>query len=186
MIHTERPPCQLNFQTLYCIQLLSGRDGGKRNGVDEQRNYQKEGHHAAGWGVSKFLSLSARERAEQSPRDTFYRGRLGRPVCSSQHPVACALADASSTTLEIKLRRGAFFMPSCRSKRPPTGPGWEGGQGAPARTDRPPGCCCCCLLLRNVVAADLRRTAILVDKLPKLSFSTAHTPCVTFDARPFQ
>jgi hypothetical protein len=67
MIHTERPPCQLNFQTLYCIQLFSGRDGGKRNGVDEQRNYQKEGHHAAGWGVSKFLSLSARERAEQSP-----------------------------------------------------------------------------------------------------------------------
>jgi hypothetical protein len=51
-------------------------------------------------------------KGQNKARDTFYRGRLGRPVCSSQHPVACALADASSTTLEIKLRRGAFF--SCR------------------------------------------------------------------------
>ena len=89
-------------------------------------------------GVSKFLLLSARERAEQSPRDTFYRGRLGRPVCSSQHPVACALADASSTTLEIKLRRGAFFHAVLQKQATTDWPRLGGWTGCPCQNGPSP------------------------------------------------
>ena len=140
MIHTERPPCQLNFQTLYCIQLFSGRDGGKRKGVDEQRNYQKEGHHAAGWGVSKFLSLSARERAEQSPGYILPRTTWVPSVQFSASSRLCACRCIFYYP-RIKLRRGCCFSCRPRSKRPPSGllvQAGRSGLGAPARRTVPP------------------------------------------------
>ena len=54
----------------------------------EQRNYQKEGQHVAGWGVSEVLWPSRQNKA----RDTFYSGQPGRPATQSlvrlqRHPL---------------------------------------------------------------------------------------------------
>ena len=102
-------------------------------------------------------------KGQNKARDTFYSGQPGRPA----NPVACALAEASSATLESGAKKGIF---SCRPAEKLLG-GWTGFPWAGGPFSR---------LLGNVVAADLRRATILVDKLPKLH------PASHFDARPVQ
>jgi hypothetical protein len=133
--------------------------------------------------MSKFLLPSRPGKGQNKVRDTSTADNLGAQ--HARHPVACALAEYILCYPRSKLRRG-FFMPSCRSKRPPTGPPVQAGRVDKVPLPDGPFPRLLLLLLRNVVAADLRRAAIWVEEMPKLSISTAHTPCVTFDARPLQ
>jgi hypothetical protein len=96
--------------------------------------------------VSKVLWPSV--KGEQSPGYILQRTTWASSVQSVRHPVACALAEASSATLENRLRRGIF---QAVLQRQLLG-GWTGCPLPDGPFPR------LLLLLRNVVTADLRRT----------------------------